>query len=178
MRIWPFENLISDINRLRETSDNSKCPISKLFKKVFINPNFYVVVVYRFSSFLYRMKIPLIPQFISFLSDLILGTSIPSSCEIGKGFLIPHRQCIVITGDAIIGEHVTIFQGVTIGGNGKKADGTPHIGNNVKIFAGAKVLGPIIIEDNSIIAANSVVLISVPMNSVAAGVPAKVKKIR
>lgn len=178
MRTRPFENLISDVNRLKETSDNSKFSMSKLFKKIFMNPNFYIVVVYRFSNFLYRIRIPLIPQFISFLCDIILGTSIPPSSIIGKGLLIPHRQGIVITGDAIIGEHVTIFQGVSIGGNGKEVDGLPHIGNYVKIFAGAKVLGPIIIEDNSIIAANAVVLISVPMNSVAAGVPAKVKKIR
>ena len=91
--------------------------------------------------------------------------------------MIPHRQCIVITGGTVIGEHVTIFHGVTIGGNGKKKDGTPRIGNQVKIFAGAKVLGPITIEDNSVIGANAVVLCSVPRNSIALGIPAKVRKL-
>lgn len=95
---------------------------------------------------------------------------------IGKDLTIIHRQCIAITGGTVIGEYATIFHGVTIGEHGKKKDGTLHVGNRVKIFAGLKLLGAITIEDDSVIGANSVVLCSVPQNSIL-GIPVKVRRL-
>ena len=87
----------------------------------------------------------------------------------GVGCVI-HERCT-------IGDNVEIYQNVTIGGNGKEnqpSPGIPTIKNNVKIYAGACVLGPIVIGDNSIVGANAVVLCDVPDNSIAVGVPAKI----
>ena len=108
---------------------------------------------------------------------IILATmEIPYTAEIGGGLYLPHPKCIIIHPKTIIGDNVTIFQGVTLGENLKRQNGrsSPIIGNNVLIGAGAKVLGPVTIGENSMIGANAVVLKDIPKNSVAVGIPAKV----
>ena len=97
--------------------------------------------------------------------------------QIGAGCMIPHGQCIIIGSSCILGKNVTIYQGVTIGAiAGKMKNGRvdPVIGDGVMLGAGAKVLGPICIGNNSVIGANSVVIHDIPENSVAVGIPAKV----
>ena len=92
---------------------------------------------------------------------------------------MPHAECIIMSESCIIGDNVTILQGVTIGGNifkVKNGQRSPIIGDNVLIGAGAKILGPVKIGDNSMIGANAVVVKDVPKNSVAVGIPAKVTK--
>lgn len=105
------------------------------------------------------------------------GIEIHPAVQIGKRFFIDHGTGVVIGETAVIGDDVTIYQGVTLGGTGKDTGKRhPTIGNNVMIGAGAKVLGPLEIGDNSRIAAGAVVLHDIPQNSTAVGVPARVVK--
>lgn len=117
----------------------------------------------------------------TFLRWISFSIVIPRSTQIGPGFLIGHHECIVINGDCKIGKNCTIQQGVTLGGNmGKIVDGreAPVIHNNVFIGPGAIILGPVIIGENCIIGANSVVLKDIPKDSLAVGIPANaIKKI-
>lgn len=109
--------------------------------------------------------------------QLIMGYDIPLTTNIGKGLLLMHYPEIVINGDCIIGDYVTIFNGVTLGMkfSGEKK-GCPQIGNHVKIYPGARVIGNIKVGNHVVIGANSVVVDDVPDYSVVAGVPAKILK--
>lgn len=103
------------------------------------------------------------------------GIQLPIGTKIGEGLCFYHYGCIVIAQEVVIGRYASIHQGVTIGRifNGKKA-GVPTIGNNVVIFAGAKILGKVNIGDNAVIGANAVVTSDIPKGSVAVGCPARV----
>ena len=105
----------------------------------------------------------------------VTGIQVPIGTRIGEGVRFFHHDCIIIAQTAKIGKNASIHQGVTIGRvfNGPYA-GVPIIGNNVVIFAGAKVLGNIHIGDGVVIGANAVVTKNVPANCVVAGVPAKI----
>jgi len=103
------------------------------------------------------------------------GVEIHPAAVIGRGILIDHGSGVVIGETAEVGDNVVIYQGVTLGGTGKdKGKRHPTVGSNVMISAGAKVLGPIKIGDNSKIGAGSVVLKDVPENSTVVGVPGRV----
>ena len=105
------------------------------------------------------------------------GIEIHPGAKIGKGLFIDHGTGVVIGETAEIGENCTIYQGVTLGGTGKDhGKRHPTLGNNVMVGAGAKVLGPFKVGDNSRIAAGAVVLSEVPENSTAVGVPARIVK--
>ena len=97
--------------------------------------------------------------------------------KIGKGLFIDHGMGVVVGETTIIGDNVLLYQGVTLGGTGKqKGKRHPTIGNNVVIGTGAKVLGNIIIGDNSYIGANAVVIKDVPVNSTVVGIPGRITK--
>ena len=100
---------------------------------------------------------------------------LPVGTNIGGGLRFHHYSCIIIAQTSKIGRNVSIHQGVTIGRvfSGEKA-GVPIIGNNVVIFAGAKILGKVYVGDNAVIGANAVVTKDIPANAVAVGVPAKI----
>ncbi len=103
------------------------------------------------------------------------GIEIHPGAKIGRRFFIDHGTGVVIGETAIIGDDCTIYQGVTLGGTGKDIGKRhPTLGNNVLIGAGAKVLGPFKIGDNSNVAAGSVVLNEIPENCTAVGSPARV----
>lgn len=105
------------------------------------------------------------------------GVEIHPAAQIGRRFFIDHGAGVVIGETAIIGDDVTIYQGVTLGGTGHDVGKRhPTIGNNVLIGAGAKVLGPFSIGDNCNIAAGAVVLEEIPPNCTAVGVPARIVK--
>ena len=106
------------------------------------------------------------------------GIEIHPGATIGKGLFIDHGTGVVIGETAIIGNNVTLFHGVTLGGTGKeKGKRHPTIGNNVFIGSGAKILGNIIIGDNVKIGANAVILKNVPSNVTIVGVPGKIVKV-
>lgn len=175
-----FNYLIKDIKRLSDAIDfqssSNKNKFLKKLKNILLNPGFYLILFFRLSSHLKKNNIPLVPAIITFFQSILFSSSIHHSCNIGPGLLIPHSFCIVITGGAEIGENATIFHEVTIGGSAKKEDGTPKIGNNVTIYAGAKILGDIEIGNNVRIGANSVVLTDIPDNALAVGNPARIVK--
>lgn len=103
------------------------------------------------------------------------GIEIHPGAVIGKNFFIDHGSGVVIGETTEIGDNCTIYQGVTLGGTGKETGKRhPTLGNNVMVGAGARVLGPFKVGDNSKIAANAVVLSEVPPNCTAVGVPARI----
>ena len=106
--------------------------------------------------------------------SIVTQAEISPNVRIGGGLLIPHPNGIVIHPAAVIGPNCLIFQQVTIGTTAH-GGGPPQIGGNVDIGAGAKLLGPITLGDHIVIGANAVVTRNVPTNSVAAGIPAKIR---
>src|SRR5574337_1029531 len=138
---------------------------------------FHALLAYRLAHRLKLYGVPFLPRAISQLARWITGIEIHPSAKIGTGFFIDHGMGVVIGETAEIGDHVTLFQGVTLGGTGKeRGKRHPTLGNHVVVGAGAKILGGIKIGDNVKIGANSVVLKHVPANSTVIGVPARVIK--
>jgi serine O-acetyltransferase len=112
---------------------------------------------------------------LNYFSRILTGADIHPGATIGKNFFIDHATGVVIGETSEIGDNVSIYQGVTLGGvSTEKRKRHPTIGNNVVIGAGATILGPITVGDNVRVGAGSVVVKSVPPNSTVVGVPAKI----
>lgn len=138
---------------------------------------FHALLAFRISHWLRSKGIPFFPRAISQLARWVTGIEIHPAAKIGTGFFIDHGMGVVIGETAEIGDYVTLFQGVTLGGTGKeRGKRHPTLGNHVVVGAGAKILGGIRVGDNVKIGANSVVLKSVPSNSTVIGVPARIIK--
>jgi len=152
-------------------------PAIKTPLEVFLYPSFKAMLHYRIAHKLYKKKRYFLARWVSQRAARKTGIEIHPGATIGKGLFIDHGIGVVIGETAIIGDNVTLYQGVTLGGTGKeKGKRHPTIGNNVMISAGAKVLGSFTIGDNSKIGAGSVVLSEVPPNSTVVGVPGRVVK--
>ena len=138
---------------------------------------FHAIVAYRVAHAFSKMKIPFLPRAISQFARFLTGIEIHPGATIGQGLFIDHGTGVVIGETSMIGDNVTLFQGVTLGGTGKETGKRhPTVGNNIVIGAGAKILGNITIGDNSYIGANAVVIKDVPPNSTVVGVPGHVTK--
>ena len=138
---------------------------------------FHAMLAYRIAHRFHTWGVPIIPRVISQFARWLTGIEIHPAAKIGRGFFIDHGMGVVIGETTEIGDHVTLFQGVTLGGTGKeRGKRHPTLGNHVVVGAGAKILGGIKIGDNVKIGANSVVLKSVPPNSTVIGVPARIIK--
>ena len=138
---------------------------------------FHALVAYRIAHRLSRWGIPFLPRLISQIARWFTGVEIHPAAKIGRGFFIDHGMGVVVGETSEIGDYVTLFQGVTLGGTGKeRGKRHPTLGNHVVVGAGAKILGGIKIGDNVKIGANSVVLKSVPENSTVIGVPGRIIK--
>ena len=145
--------------------------------EVFLYPSFKVMLHYRIAHKLYLRKHYFLARWISQRAVRKTGIEIHPGATSGKGFFIDHGNGVIIGETAEIGDNVTLFQGVTLGGTGKEhGKRHPTIGNNVMVSAGAKVLGSFTVGDNSKIGAGSVVLEEVPPNSTVVGVPGRVVK--
>ena len=143
--------------------------------EVFLYPSFKVMLHYRIAHKLYCKRHCFLARWISQRAVRKTGIEIHPGATIGKGLFIDHGNGVIIGETTIIGDNVTLYQGVTLGGTGKEhGKRHPTIGNNVMISAGAKVLGSFTIGDNSKIGAGSVVLSEVPPNSTVVGVPGRV----
>ena len=143
--------------------------------EVFLYPSFKVMLHYRIAHRLYCKKHFFLARWISQRAARRTGIEIHPGATIGRGLFIDHGNGVIIGETTIIGDNVTLYQGVTLGGTGKEhGKRHPTIGNNVMISAGAKVLGSFTIGDNSKIGAGSVVLSEVPPNSTVVGVPGRV----
>jgi serine O-acetyltransferase len=142
---------------------------------LFCYPGFHAIVGHRFHHFLYRHKLYFLARLFSQINRFFTGIEIHPGAKIGRRFFIDHGMGVVIGETTEIGDDVTIYQGVTLGGTGKeKGKRHPTIGNNVMIGAGAKVLGSIKVGDNAKIGAGAVVHKEVPPNTTVVGVPGKV----
>ena len=161
---------------LQAVFDRDPAATSKL-EVILTYAGFHALMAYRLAHWLTSYGIPLVPRAISQVARWLTGIEIHPSARIGIGFFIDHGMGVVIGETAEIGDYVTLFQGVTLGGTGKeRGKRHPTLGNHVVVGAGAKILGGITIGDNVKIGANSVVLKSVSANSTVIGVPARVIK--
>lgn len=135
-------------------------------------PGFHAILLHRLAHRLWWWNVPVVPRVLSHVSRFLTGIEIHPGAQIGKGFFIDHGMGVVIGETTQIGDGVTLYQGVTLGGTGKeRGKRHPTLGNNVLISVGAKVLGAIEIGDNVKVGAGSVVLRPVPPNSTVVGVP-------
>ncbi len=137
----------------------------------------HAIISHRIAHLLFKWHIPVLPRLISQLSRFFTGIEIHPGARIGKGFFIDHGMGVVIGETTIIGDNVTLYQGVTLGGTGKeRGKRHPTIGDNVVVSTGAKVLGNINIGNNVNIGANAVVIRSVPDDCTVVGVPGRIAK--
>ncbi len=140
---------------------------------------FHAILVHRIAHWLLHHHVPLLPRVLSHLARMATGVEIHPAATIGSHFVIDHGSGIVIGETTIIGDCVTLFQGVTLGGTGKeRGKRHPTLGSHVVVGAGAKILGGITIGDSVTVGANSVVLKSVPPHSTVIGVPARVIRVK
>ncbi len=162
-----------DIASVKERDPAAKSP----FEIVLLYPGLHALVSYRISHQLLLWNIPLLPRWISQMARFFTGIEIHPAAQIGRKFFIDHGRGVVIGETSIIGDNVLLYQGVTLGGTGKETGKRhPTIGNNVVVGTGAKILGNIIIGDNSYIGANAVVIKNVPSNSTVVGIPGRITK--
>lgn len=140
----------------------------------FCYSGFHAVSMHRLSHFLWNHNCRFSARLISQLSKFFTGIEIHPAAKLGKRFFIDHGLGVVIGETAEVGDDVTIYHGVTLGGTSlEKKKRHPTIGNNVIIGAGAKVLGPFKVGDNARIGANSVVINEVPEGATVIGVPGR-----
>ncbi len=146
-----------------------------MFSVILTYPGLHAIFYYRVAHWLYGANLHLLSRIISQFARWITGVEIHPGAKVGKGLFIDHGMGVVIGETAILGDNVTLFQGVTLGGTGKqKGKRHPTLGNNVVVGAGAKVLGDIHVGDNVSIGANAVVVRDVPANSTVVGVPGRI----
>ena len=138
-------------------------------------PGFHAILLHRFSHWLFRAGLPLIPRVISQISRTFTGIEIHPGARIGRRFFIDHGMGVVIGETTVIGDDCLLYQGVTLGGTGKdRGKRHPTLGNQVVVGTGAKVLGNITVGDNSKVGAGSVVIHDVPAHSTVVGIPGRV----
>lgn len=168
-----FQRLKEEINSIKARDPAVRSSLEVLF----LYPSFKAVRAYRRAHWFYERGHFFIARWISQHSRNKTGIEIHPGAKIGKGLFIDHGAGVVIGETTEIGDNCTLYQNVTLGGTGKETGKRhPTLGNNVMVGAGARVLGPMKIGDNSKIAANAVVLEEVPPNCTAVGVPARVVK--
>ena len=145
---------------------------------LFLYPSVTAIAFHRLAHRLHRVGLPgfcFLARLLSQGARAVTGIEIHPGAKIGKGLFIDHGMGVVIGETAEIGDNVTLFQGVTLGGTGKeKGKRHPTVGNNVVIGSGAKVLGSLRVGDNAQIGANAVVVREVPANAVVVGGPGRV----
>lgn len=169
-----FDKLKQELDSIIERDPAAKSRIEVFF----LYPSFKAIRAYRRAHKHYLKGHFFRARAISQRALRKTGIEIHPGAKIGKNFFIDHGSGVVIGETTEIGDNCTVYQGVTLGGTGKETGKRhPTLGNNVMVGAGARVLGPFKVGDNSKIAANAVVLSEVPPNSTAVGVPARIVKI-
>lgn len=145
--------------------------------EVFLYPSFKVMLHYRIAHKLYLKEHYFLARWVSQRGVRKTGIEIHPGAQIGENFFIDHGNGVIIGETAVVGNNVTLYQGVTLGGTGKEhGKRHPTIGDNVMISAGAKILGSFTVGENSKIGAGSVVIEEVPPNCTVVGVPGRVVK--
>jgi serine O-acetyltransferase len=142
-------------------------------------PGFHARQCHRVAHTLFKWRVPVLPRLISHINRFITGIEIHPGAKIGEGFFIDHGMGVVIGETSEIGDNVTLYQGVTLGGTShQRAKRHPTLGNNVVVGVGAQLIGDITIGDNTKVGAGSVVVDSVPANATVVGVPGRVVAVR
>lgn len=167
-------NMLSFFKQQKKVIERQDPAIHSIWE-IFLYPSFRALFWHRITHFLFLHKHYFWARFFSERSKRKTGIEIHPGAQIGKDLFIDHGMGVVIGETAIIGDHVTLYHGVTLGGTGKEnGKRHPTIGNNVMIGAGAKILGNIKIGDNVKIGANAVILKDVENNSTIVGIPGKI----
>ena len=152
-------------------------PAIKSNMEVFLYPSFKAIIAYRIAHKLYVKKHYFLARWVSQKAVRKTGIEIHPGAKIGKGLFIDHGSGVIIGETAELGDNVTLYQGVTLGGTVKEQGKRhPTLKDNVMVSAGAKVLGSFTIGENSKIGAGSVVLKEVPPNCTVVGVPGRIVK--
>ena len=173
-----FKTLREDINGYLERDPAARSSLEVLL----CYPGFHALVSYRLCHRLWQNRLYLFGRIISHISRILTGIEIHPGAKIGKRFVIDHGSGVVIGETAEIGNDVTIYHGVTLGGVAPSVDSVsqvgqkrhPTLGDGVIIGSGAQILGPVIIGEHARVGANSVVTKDVPRSLTAVGVPAKI----
>jgi len=169
-----FKYLKGDIRRLK--NGTGFAGIRSVIRGI-LSQGFQAIIVYRFFSWLKRNRIPGQPLrfVVERFTEITTGISIPAECQIGKGLRIHHFGGIIMHPTVRLGEHCTLYHGVTIGDSGGSG-GAARLGNRVMVGAGATIIGEITIGDDVTIGANTVVTKDVPGHSVVYGNPAVISE--
>ncbi len=167
-----MKKLINDAKNILKKDPAAK----NIIEVILLYPGFHAILFHKMSHFLYNIKLYFMARLISQISRHITGIEIHPGAKIGNNLFIDHGMGIVIGETAIVGENCTIYHGVTLGGTGneKNVKRHPTIGNNVIIGSGSKVLGPVVINDNVKVGANTVVLEDIPFGKTIVGIKGKV----
>ncbi|MEZ5690891.1 MAG: serine O-acetyltransferase [Rickettsiales bacterium] len=166
-----FKTIIDDIDSIRTRDPAAR---SRL-EVVLCYPGIHAIVFYRLSNFLWQNNLKLVGRFISYLARFITGIEIHPAAKIGKRLFLDHGMGIVIGETATIGDDVTIYHDVTLGGTSLHTGlRHPQIGNDVIIGAGAQILGPVKIGNHARVGSNAVVVKDVEEGTTVVGVPARV----
>ncbi|WP_027339561.1 serine O-acetyltransferase [Halonatronum saccharophilum] len=166
-----FKTMKADIKAVfeRDPAANS------IFEVLLTYAGLHALILHRLAHPLYNIGLRIIPRVISQISRFITGIEIHPGAKIGSGFFIDHGMGVVIGETTEIGENVTVYQGVTLGGTGKEVGKRhPTLKDNVMVSAGAKVLGSITLGENVRVGAGAVVLKDVPDNCTVVGIPGRV----
>jgi serine O-acetyltransferase len=166
-----LERLKRDIQVIFERDPAAK----NIWEVILCYPGFHAIIIHRIAHWFYLRRWHTLARLISQISRFFTGIEIHPGAKIGEGLFIDHGMGVVIGETTEIGDNVTLYQGVTLGGTGKeKGKRHPTIGNNVVVSTGAKVLGSIRVGDNAKIGAGSVVLQPVPDHCTVVGIPGRV----
>ncbi len=163
-----FRSVQEDVAAVFESDPAARSYLEVLF----CYPGLHAVWAQHATHWLWQHRFRFLARFGSQVARLLTGIEIHPGAQIGRRLFIDHGMSVVIGETSIVGDDVTLYQGVTLGGTGKeKGKRHPTIGNRVTIGSGAKILGNITVGDNCRVGAGSVVLRSVPPNSTIVGVP-------
>ena len=169
-----FKNLRNQISVVLEHDPAARSAL----EVIFCYPGFHAIVFYSLSSYAWRNGLKLLGRFISHLGRILTGIEIHPAATVGDRLFIDHGMGVVIGATTEIGNDVTLYQGVTLGGTSLKRGIKRHptLEDGVIVGAGAKVLGPIIIGKNARVGSNAVVVTNVDAETTVVGVPAKVTR--
>lgn len=165
-----FRQIGSDLNAVFERDPAAR----NTLEVIFTYPGFHAIILHRIAHWFWTHNLQLVGRIVSHMSRFLTGIEIHPGAQIGDSFFIDHGMGVVIGETSEIKENVTLYHGVTLGGTSfTRGKRHPTIESNVIIGAGAKVLGPLTVGENSKVGANSVVISDVPPNCSVVGVPGK-----
>jgi serine O-acetyltransferase len=172
-------SLFSSIKKDIEAVYRCDPAVRDTFEILLAYPGFHARQFHRLAHTMWNWHVPVLPRFVSHISRFLTGIEIHPGARIGEGFFIDHGMGVVIGETTEIGENVTLYQGVTLGGTSlQKVKRHPTLDDNVVVGVGAKLIGDITIGENAKIGAGSVVVSSVPPNCTVVGIPGRVVAVR